>query len=502
MASDGADMHAENSEDTHRASDAQEHDYAHSKDAVDGAGLQSFPAAELHEPALGAEVDCPAGPEVYATFQPQHNEDVFTETVVSELPVAAPPRRVDRRRRQPPRPEDRNCCCCRREFERHGHSFNRRAVHTFTNPETLVWIFPDAVAHEKSFVCETCAQVIRSRGHRKRCGRRSVWLRPPAKPAVKATKSKKGQRMGKKTKAAQLVSKACYKSALKMLWSTKGARKHMMDFWSKQLKEEMKALSRQSDSPFQQKVSSRQPLTSFPWTRCLNWAQEKAPLVTACLKALFPDVKALTKSSHGLSEEQAQMLLERRTLVSLTVPLFTRNIWKNNFLQAALGAELRLQGCMGSALDALNTMGLCQNKDTVRLLLNRLHGLSDMENEKGQQMNKSEEQMNDVEEDEDEESEDNEEKEEEEEDDDEEDSDQELEEAEEDAEEEEEAEEDEVKRTEEKKQSKERGKRAAKQAEDEDEEDAVEQKKRRVVVVRLGLLKGHSEVGRSDLSAP
>lgn len=77
---------------------------------------------------------------------------------------------------------------------------------------------------------------------------------------------------------------------------------------------------------------------------------------------------------HGslLSEEQAQTLLERRTVVALSVPLFTRNIWKNNFLQAALGAELRLQGCAGSAIDALNTMGLCQNKDTVRLLLHRL----------------------------------------------------------------------------------------------------------------------------------
>lgn len=73
-----------------------------------------------------------------------------------------------------------------------------------------------------------------------------------------------------------------------------------------------------------------------------------------------------------MSEEQAQTLLERRAVVALSVPLFTRNIWKNNFLQAALGAELRLQGCSGSALDALNTMGLCQNKDTVRLLLHRL----------------------------------------------------------------------------------------------------------------------------------
>lgn len=73
-----------------------------------------------------------------------------------------------------------------------------------------------------------------------------------------------------------------------------------------------------------------------------------------------------------MSEEQAQTLLERRAVVALSIPLFTRNIWKNNFLQAALGAELRLQGCSGSALDALNTMGLCQNKDTVRLLLHRL----------------------------------------------------------------------------------------------------------------------------------
>lgn len=59
-------------------------------------------------------------------------------------------------------------------------------------------------------------------------------------------------------------------------------------------------------------------------------------------------------------------------MVALAIPLFTRNIWRNNFLQAALGAELRLQGCTGSVLDALNTMGLCQNKDTVRLLVHRL----------------------------------------------------------------------------------------------------------------------------------
>lgn len=132
--------------------------------------------------------------------------------------------------------------------------------------------------------------------------------------------------MGKKSKAALLVSKSCYKSAFKMLWSAKGARKPMMEFLRKQLKEEvrarpisfitafiltlmlthlcppvglkMKALSRQADSPFQEKVSCKKPLSSFPWERCLSWAQEKAPLAMTCLRSLFPDVPALVKSSQ------------------------------------------------------------------------------------------------------------------------------------------------------------------------------------------------------------
>lgn len=49
-----------------------------------------------------------------------------------------------------------------------------------------------------------------------------------------------GCRMGKKSKAALLVSKSCYKAAFKLLWSAKGARKPMMDFWSKQLNEEVR----------------------------------------------------------------------------------------------------------------------------------------------------------------------------------------------------------------------------------------------------------------------
>lgn len=542
MASENADANAGNDEETGPSAESNEHDYAHTADTnlassstnPPGEPVQSVlvqPSEslqmELPEPTVGAEVDCPVGNEVEAQtgVHPQKTED-------SQLAAPAVHRGGPRRVR---RPEDKNCSCCRLEFERHGRSFNRRAVYTFTSPETVHWAFPGCVVHEKSFLCETCAQVIRSKCKRKQSGKRNLWLKPPpTKPSQVNDKKAAGCRMGKKSKAALLVSKSSYKAAFQMLWSSKGARKPMMEFWSKQLKNEMKTLSRLSDNPFHQKVSGKKPLSSFPWRRCLNWVQEKAPLVTTCLRSLFPDINALYKSNSQLTEEQAFMLLERRTVVALSIPLFTRNIWKNNFLQAALGAELRLQGCSGSALEILNTMGLCQNKDTVRLLLHRLRNGKDMDGDAG--MNAKEEQlkeqMGEVMTDEEEE-EDEEEKDEEEEDDDNEEEEEEEEmvmaveeevveeEVQDGMQEEEEVEED---RAEEEKEEKKRKKRAKKQRkeekrkervkrkakeqqqqeedDDDDDDEDSEQKKKRVVVVRLGLLKGHSEVGRSDLSAP
>ncbi|XP_068452039.1 uncharacterized protein [Clinocottus analis] len=487
-----------------------------------GSAVRPTLPVEPPGPAVGAEVDChDVGPSALPHTEEDHRKN----------------------RRRPKRPEDMSCSACKFAFERQGRSFNRRAVFTFTTPDTVLWVFPDTVVHDKSFLCETCAQVIRSKCKRKQSGKRALWLKPPqTRQSDTRDKRKTGRRMGKKSKAAQLVSKSCYKAAFKMLWSAKGARKPMMEFWSKQLKEEMKALTRQTDNPFHQKVSTRKPLSSFPWRRCLSWAQDKAPLVTTCLTSLFPDINALSKSSNQMSEDQAQTLLMRRAVVALSIPLFTRNIWKNNFLQAALGAELRLQGCSGSALDALNTMGLCQNKDTVRLLLHRLRTGKRASTLNGRQRMKIKleqmkgEQMSDVQEGDIEENEEEEEEEEEEEDDN--DDDDEEEESEEEEEEEEEqdneiemaveeleVEEEEVPEEEEedeavkeklemeqkrrkkkakKEKRKERGKRKSKERGEVggEEEEEPEQKKSRVVVVRLGLLKGHSEVGRSDLSAP
>ncbi|XP_061640574.1 uncharacterized protein LOC133483406 [Phyllopteryx taeniolatus] len=394
-----------------------------------------------------------------------------------ELPKAA----GQRGRRRAKFQEDKTCSCCKGPFERQGRGFNRRAVFTFTTPEAAQWVFPDAGAvGKKSFVCETCAQVIRTKCCRKNNGKRIVWLKPAAAKQTSARhRTKGGQRMGKKSRAALLVSKSCYRSAFRTLWSAKGARKPMMDFLSRELREEMKALSRHADSPFHQKVSSKKLLAFFPWARCMAWAQERAPLVTTCLRSLFPTVGALVKSRHQLSASEAELQVLRRSVLTLAVPLFTRNIWTNNFLQAALGAKLRLQGCSGPALDTLNSLGLCQNKDTVRLRLHRLRGAAHDKANGGE----NQDHMTDMEEDD-------------------------VEDDEEDEEEEEEEDEEEQHRVPEelekrrRKKKKRRRKREREDDEDGEEEEDEEERKRRVVVVRLGLLKGHSEVGRADLSAP
>lgn len=214
MASENTDTNAGNGEETGPSSETNEHDYAHAADgnfapteassfsgtpAVDsgvtargrfttpaehgqstpGQSTASLPV-ELPEPAVGAEVDCPGGHDVDAS---QTEEDP-QKAAASGLAVAASPAMGRGGRRRPKRPEDKHCSGCKSEFERQGRSFNRRAVFTFTTPETVQWVFPDTVVTDKSFLCETCAQVVRSKCKRKQTGKRPLWLKPPVTKQV------------------------------------------------------------------------------------------------------------------------------------------------------------------------------------------------------------------------------------------------------------------------------------------------------------------------------
>lgn len=131
-------------------------------------------SAELPELA-GADVDCQA-----RSVKPQENAPT---TPACDTSSPAPGAWRGGRRRTM-RPEDKNCSCCKTQFQRHGRSFNRRAVYTFTTPDTVQWAFPDATVHQKSFLCETCAQSIRSKCKRKQSGKRSLWLKPAASKQV------------------------------------------------------------------------------------------------------------------------------------------------------------------------------------------------------------------------------------------------------------------------------------------------------------------------------
>lgn len=142
------------SEEQHRP--AAEHDYANTADGDRGSPPAAAFVAAGMEYRVPVEEGCP-GTDPDSRVTPRH----------------------------PARPEDRNCSCCQLLFERHGRSFNRRAVYTFTTPDTVRWVFPESTVTEKSFLCERCAQVIRTKGRRKQSGKRSLWLKPPTPKKVR-----------------------------------------------------------------------------------------------------------------------------------------------------------------------------------------------------------------------------------------------------------------------------------------------------------------------------
>lgn len=205
MASENTETTAGNDEEP-GPSETNEHDYAHTVagnlTSTEASSSSGTPAAdggvtftepehrtpghpalpvELPEPAVGAEVDCPVGNDAEPSSLPQTQDHHPQKTEGTDFAIAsASPANISMRpgHKRPKRPEDRSCSSCRAEFERQGRSFNRRAVYTFTTPETVHWAFPDTTVTEKNFLCETCAQVIRSRCKRKQSGKRTLWLKP------------------------------------------------------------------------------------------------------------------------------------------------------------------------------------------------------------------------------------------------------------------------------------------------------------------------------------
>lgn len=48
------------------------------------------------------------------------------------------------------------------------------------------------------------------------------------------------------------------------------------------------------DGPFR-KTFTPENLSSFSWDKTTSWAEEKAPLTVACLRAMFPPTKKIQK---------------------------------------------------------------------------------------------------------------------------------------------------------------------------------------------------------------
>lgn len=66
------------------------------------------------------------------------------------------------------------------------------------------------------------------------------------------------------------------------------------------------------DGPFR-KTFTPENLSSFSWDKTTSWAEEKAPLTVACLRAMFPPTKKIQKQKLSYVRGNNQRWVETET---------------------------------------------------------------------------------------------------------------------------------------------------------------------------------------------
>lgn len=76
------------------------------------------------------------------------------------------------------------------------------------------------------------------------------------------------------------------------------------------------------DGPFR-KTFAPENLSSFSWDKTTSWAEERAPLTVACLRAMFPPTKKIQKQKLSFSRGNNQRWVSELSLEgSLQVQVF------------------------------------------------------------------------------------------------------------------------------------------------------------------------------------
>ncbi|XP_023286175.1 uncharacterized protein LOC111672837 isoform X1 [Seriola lalandi dorsalis] len=314
---------------------------------------------------------------------------------------------------------EHRCSHCGAAIERQTKGYKRKSLLSLTDRRSAQKLFPDLNPAE-AFLCFACVRLVFQRT--KKSGNKRVYVDPqprscPAPPARSAAsvpaeppppkKLKKRLkttlnehdyasqdpspsprsdppparriRRGPIPQICGYLRKKNFSSALNRLLQVSGFREALIKTCSKIISGERKQMVNDLDGPYR-KTFSPENLSAFSWDKTTSWAEEKAPLTVACLRAMFPPAKKIQKQmvNYGrgnnprqMTEDEVKQMLDRRISLLLSVPLYTSTV-RACFLQTAFSVEMLRHRCPIKLFTITNSLGISQSKTAARIHAKRL----------------------------------------------------------------------------------------------------------------------------------
>ncbi|XP_028993882.1 uncharacterized protein LOC114847989 isoform X3 [Betta splendens] len=266
----------------------------------------------------------------------------------------------------------------------------RRSLLTVLDLRSAQILFPHLDPNE-AFLCYDCVSVVTRKT--KRCGKRRVYVEPVPAPegplSPKHIKKKLG--LNEHYYASHEPSPAprpvrfrhggrprVLASNRRRLQQVSGFKEALMKVCAKLISSEHKVMVNDLDGPFR-KTFTPENLSAFGWDKTTSWAEQKAPLTVACLRAMFPSTKKIQKQKLSyvrgqrgqLTEEEVKQMLDRRVSLLLSVPLYTSTN-RCGFLQTAFSVEMLRHHCPIRLFSITNSLGISQCKTATRNHTKRL----------------------------------------------------------------------------------------------------------------------------------
>ncbi|XP_008275317.1 uncharacterized protein LOC103353908 [Stegastes partitus] len=289
----------------------------------------------------------------------QEKEPRLMEPRVIE-PQVMESRETDLQEKEPRLTESKDtelrCSHCGAPIERQAKGYKRKSLLSLTDLRSASRLFPD-LNPVQAFLCFSCVRLVYNRT--KKSGKKRVFVDPQAarrpapprsvpeeppppkklKPRQKAAPNEhdyasqdsepaarpeppqtRRLRRGPIPRICRYLQKKNLSSALNLLLQVTGFRTALIRTCSRIIGQERKALVSDLQGPFR-RTFSPEALAAFSWDQTTSWAQHKAPLTLACLRATFPPDRKLQKqtAAHGVGGEAAGGPEDQRPAVGVSV---------------------------------------------------------------------------------------------------------------------------------------------------------------------------------------